>query len=367
MIQFPTIITTYYDIRKRENNENNKTIKQHEKYFDLASNFILSLPYPLIIFIDIDNTYLENTIKNIRKDLIKFTYIYKISFEDTYFYRYKNIISDIQQQYIIYNSDKNKDTPLYISLTNNKFFFIEEAIKHNFFNSSHFIWMDFGINHVAKNVQDIHKWILNIPDKIKQLCLNPYIENDNRKDFFHNIYHHTAAGLFTGSREYMLQYTILFKTAFEKILNENWYQLDEAIMTIIQRDNPDLFQLYYGDYEGIISNYEKPTFSIHLIFTGINKCLNSNNINFVFNICLYLLPYFELEENQNSEFFYNFIIYNILSNYYSNNNNLLLRVISIINKKILLNDGCMKHLIKYNGYNLDFYENKNLIVDFEYV
>ena len=367
MNSLPTIVTMFYDIRKRENSENNQTLKQTNKYFDLASNFILRLPYPLIIFMDHDNADLELIVKNIRKDLTKFTFIYKINFEDTYFYRYNHIISDIQKHFIIYNSDKNKDTPLYITLNNNKFFCLEESIKHNFFNSSHFIWLDFGINHVAKNVQDIHKWILNIPDKIKQLCLNPYVENNNRKDFFRNIYHHTAGGLFTGSKENILKYIDLFKTTHENVLNDNWYQLDEAIMTMVQRDNPDLFQLYYGDYEGIISNYLQPTFSMDLIIKGFYKCFNFNDMTFLFNMCLYLLPYFELNENQNNQIFYNFIIYNIVSNYYCNNKLLLLRIIRIINNKILSDDGIMKQLIKYNGYNLDYYDNKNAIVDFEFV
>jgi hypothetical protein len=357
----------FYDIRKRENSENIQTLKQTNKYYDLASNFILLLPYPLIIFIDTDNTDLEIIIKNIRKNLSKFTYIYKINFEDTFFYKYNNIISNIQQHYTIYNSDKNKDTPLYITLNNNKFFCLEESIKNNFFNSSHFLWLDFGINHVAKNLQDIHTWILNIPDKIKQLCLNPYTEHNNRKDFFNNIYHHTAGGLFTGSKENILIYISLFKKKWEETLMNKWYQLDEAIMTMVQRDNPDLFHLYYGDYEGIISNYLKPTFSMNLIIRGFHKCFSFNNIPFLFNMCLYLLPYFELSENQKSQDFYDFIIYNIVSNYYCNNKLLLLKVICIINNKILSDDDIMKRLIKYNGYNLDFYDNKNSIIDFDFV
>ena len=54
---------------------------------------------------------------------------------------------------------------------------MEKALDHNIFNSRHFIWMDFGINHVALNTEIIHEWIQVVPDKIKQLCINPYIEN----------------------------------------------------------------------------------------------------------------------------------------------------------------------------------------------
>ena len=76
---------------------------------------------------------------------------------------------------------------------------MEKSIEKNPFQSTHFIWMDFGINHVAKNTEKIHEWVYHIPDKIKQLCINPYLENDNRKDFIKYIYHHTAGGLFSGN------------------------------------------------------------------------------------------------------------------------------------------------------------------------
>ena len=74
----------------------------------------------------------------------------------------------------IHNLDNGKDIPLYNILNCNKFFFIEEAIRLNPFNSTHFVWLDFRINYVAQSCEEIHNWIYNIPDKIKQLCINPY-------------------------------------------------------------------------------------------------------------------------------------------------------------------------------------------------
>jgi 3-deoxy-D-manno-octulosonate 8-phosphate phosphatase (KDO 8-P phosphatase) len=55
---------------------------------------------------------------------------------------------------------------MYIILNNNKFDFIQSAIEVNPYNSSHFIWMDFGINHVALNTEKISEWIHKVPDKI---------------------------------------------------------------------------------------------------------------------------------------------------------------------------------------------------------
>ena len=58
-----TIITMFYDIRKLDNDN----FKNTNYYYELASNFILLLPYPIIIFIVI----------NIAKNK---AYIHKLSF-----------------------------------------------------------------------------------------------------------------------------------------------------------------------------------------------------------------------------------------------------------------------------------------------
>ena len=225
--------------------------------------------------------------------------------------------------------------------------------------------MDFGINHVAKNTELIHEWINCVPDKIKQLCINPYIENIEPKKYFENIWHNCAGGLFSGSKEKLLKYIELFKQKTEQIYNEDWYQLDEAVMTMVQRENSELFDFYYGDYEGIISNYLKPIHSWWLINTNIQKCLNMNNTAFLYKIMIYLDFYFSLEENQKGQNFYNYINNNIICNYYQNNKCLRPIIVELINKFINYEkDENMIYLLKNNMNNLNFYSNKDLILLF---
>jgi len=267
----PTIVTAFYDIRKMENN----SYKTYD-FFSLANEFILTLPYPLIVFIDTNALDHYSHIINKRSsfNLQEKTCIIFESFEKTFFYQYLNTIEKLKKKYIIHNINLSKDTPYYIILNNNKFHFLERAIDINLFNSTHFLWMDFSINHVALNTEKIHDWIFNIPDKIKQLCINPYVENDDPKIFFQFIYHHSAGGLFSGNIVHMKKYISLFKKKVIEMYENEWYQIDEAIMTMIQRENPNLFEFYYGDYQGIISNYLKPFHNLELIMTGFEKTKN---------------------------------------------------------------------------------------------
>jgi len=305
-----TIVTAFYNIRKMESLVEHYNVRKEFEYLNYANDFILKLPYNLVIYIDDDASSddIFNYIQEKRFPQYKNqTNIIRQSFQKTFYFSYLERITKLIEQYIILNRNIDKDTPYYIILTNNKFYFLDQAIASNVFQSTHFMWLDFGINHVANNPELLHQWIKRIPDKIKQMCLNPYIEDEPPKELFTFIYHHLAAGLFSGNKENMLQYINLFKKKIEQIYDDNWYQLDEEVMTMIQRENNHLFELYYGDYQGIISNYEIPHDNIDLIIQGLIKTFNSQKWDFSCHIINYLSPYFLIQENQMTELFYTFI------------------------------------------------------------
>lgn len=353
----PTIITMLYDIRSMENNQIERNRKL-DSYIDFSKKFLLKLPFPIIFFID-ENEITYNAIYNSRKELnlLNKTYIYKCDFKTTYFYKDILRLENLQTQFNIINGEMNHETPLYIILNNNKFDCIDKTIELNPFNSSHFIWMDFGINHVAENTEFIYKWIHNVPDNIKQMCINPFIENIDFKEYFRFIYHNMAGGLFSGSANNMKKYSELFKNKTEEIYNQNWYQIDEAVMTMVYRENPELFDLFYGDYKGIISNYLEPIHNIDLILNGSQKCINANLTKQAYNILCYCNKYFE--QNPFNECTYKFIQQHIIVDYYNNNCMLEESVISLINLLKKLDNKRIFDLLNLNINNINFYINKN--------
>ena len=364
-MNLPTIITMFYNIRKYENIEST-TIKNINHYYNLASDFILLLPYPIIIFIDPDNTELENLILNIRKDKLNITHIYKFNLEETYYYNFIDQINENKNHFNIVNMNHQKDTSLYLILNNNKFFFIEKAIELNIFNSSHFAYIDFGINHVAKNLNEIHNWFIHIPNKIKQLCINPFIENVDPKEYFTRIYHNNAGGLFTGSKDNLLKYSELFKNKWLEIMENKWFQFDEAIMSIVIKENYDLFDLFYGDYDCIICNYLKPNtpYNLDLIITNLKKSYYCGNYKYLYHMLTFLTPYYQISDNQTNEGFYKYIDYSIICSFYINNKLLTKETINIINHNIIKNNKDLIDLLKYHHNNLQYYLNKDLIINY---
>jgi len=354
----PTIITAFYNIRELEQNDspNNRGI---DEYLELAKNFILQLPYPLVIYID-TTTSSDEILEFIQtnRPYKNKTQIVREPFENTYFYKHIDRIRELQQIYPIYNGRLEHETPHYIVLNNNKFWWLEQTIRQNPFSSERFMWMDFGINHVARNVEKIRTWIHDIPEKIRQMCINPLTESSDYINVFHIIYHHYAGGLFSGSSEYMMKYIDAFKSTTEKIYSENWYQIDEAVMTIVHNENPEWFDDFYGDYIGIIANYKEPEFSWHLIFAAIKKYMDRNNVHITQKILDYMEPVIinQHEYNDNSHYF---IMRSIICNYYTNNHMLKPIVIEFINKQLEMENKHVESLISQNQNNIEYYTNKN--------
>jgi hypothetical protein len=384
----PTIITMLYDIRKKEatmNNEdpfNSKFNRRIEQYFNYAEQFVLTLPYNMVIFTD-DDPNVSNFILNKRREfgLEDKTQLNIVNIEDTYFYKHLTQLKELYDTFEIINGHKEHETPLYIILNNNKFHFIEHVLNENPFGSERFLYIDIGIIHVAKHTERIHDWIYEIPAKIKQLCINPFLEHGEYRDVFKYIYHHTAGGLFSGSKENLLKYSKLFKEKTEKIYQEGWYQIDEAVMTIVQRENPDLFEFFYGDYTGIVSNYVKPCTDMDLITKGCKKCIDYNNVKFAYHITRYMYGYFiehidafttkysslssiEKGEPEYESHLLTYIASKIIVDFYNNNGYFTDDLLTIVKKIVSVKNENEKlkartlSLLNANKLNLQFYINK---------
>ena len=78
-----------------------------------------------------------------------------------------------------------------------------------------------------------------------------------------------------------------------------------------------------------------------------------------------LEKYFEKEENQSGEFANAYLLQNIIANYYQNNRLLKKDVLQIINKNILKENQEVIQILRENTGNLEFYENRNMIIRFD--
>lgn len=269
-----TIVTALYDIRSKEPEDDGP--RKINDYIALGRS-MLDIDLPMIIFTDDMTVYKETERYRTEKDLHEKTMIVQVPFEETFFYKDLDLLKQRMEEYTLFNRNPAKDTPLYVLVNNNKFDFLERAMAQNPFGSDFFFWMDYGIQHCAKAspadwASVANEWPAYIRQDrthIHQLRIHPTKKDDAQtwKDYFHTIYHHIGGSCFGGYRDCVLEYSRLFKEQWDTMLHkEGWWQLDEAIMTIITETWPEKFRFWYGDYDGLITNFITSKRSWHLIF-----------------------------------------------------------------------------------------------------
>ena len=128
-------------------------------------------------------------------------------------------------------------------------------------------------------------------------------------------------------------------------------------MTMVQRENPDLFDLYYGDYKGIVSNYSSPIHNLDLIMRGSRKLLGSNKTQEVFHLLMYCYPYFK--NNPHHELVFEYVHHHCIVDFYHNHKQLTQQVLDLI--YVNIDNGKMQQVLRNNKRNIDLYNNKHLI------
>src|SRR5579863_6917283 len=183
--KLPTIVTALYDIRSLENN-NSSDAKNIDHYIDKGTE-LLSLEIPMIIYTE---EKLFNKIRAIRPvELHAITQIIIEDFTKSEYFIFLDRIKENLKKYNIQNLCRGKDTPLYFILNCNKFYWMNQSIHYNFFDSTHFVWIDFGISRLSTGyTNNIRRWIQRIPDKIRQMEINPYLENTSSKEYFRYVH-----------------------------------------------------------------------------------------------------------------------------------------------------------------------------------
>lgn len=272
-----TIVTCLYDIRAKETTggegEQPRTL---DDYLGLG-NYMLSVKLPMVVYTD--NTLVHEHVMSFRKSigLEDKTTVVWLPFEETFFYKDVTILTERMKEFCINNWNKKKDTPLYVTLNNNKFDFLTRTIQTNPYNSSFFFWMDYGIQHCAKASDE--DWMLvssqwpefirKETERVHHLRIHTVTKPHDTpwKEYFKMIYHHIAGSMFGGHVSPLQVYIQYFREEWERILyEEKWWQLDEAVMTIVVEKYPQHFRLWYGDYDGLITNFIHSKRSWELIF-----------------------------------------------------------------------------------------------------
>lgn len=238
-----TLVSAYVFLPTNQNRSIEKYIKYGKKWFDLD--------IPKVIFIDelvIDKfTHFQNDK----------TIILPTKLTDIYLYNYRKLITNE-----IRTDNPSKDTHEYFMTICHKTEWVRKAIKINPFNSSNFVWADFGLYHVFRNKEKIVDWnrIYNIYSTVRIAAIwdlnRPDLPEKWKLHIYKDIYWYFCGGVFGGHRDALVQFADYTKEKCLQLIQSGVLVWDVNVWYLVYQEHPELFDPYLADHnETIINNY----------------------------------------------------------------------------------------------------------------
>lgn len=278
-----TIVTGFFDLPKRGLGLS----KSLDVYFEKAEK-LMQVPCPMIIYCDPE---LVERILNMRSkyNLESKTLCVGCAFEDLeYYIQYFQMATSALRINPLLNGNAQKDTPAYFVLNWSKITLLQKSIESNPFSSTHFLWIDFGVCHVAKTSETTFTDILSFQfDKIRCLCMKHVCKTElqNMQLYYSYRWGKIAGGVFGGSREYLTQLITKYDYKLETLLKQNFAIMDEQIFSLLMHESPEIFDVYYGDYEYVLENFCYIKGNFETIINNIQWCKERHEYDLVLDVC----------------------------------------------------------------------------------
>lgn len=219
---------------------------------------VLLLPYNMVIYCD-PNSYYD--IQKIRSSVTYKTQYILENFNDI---TLQTTFSDYRKQIVAFrekNNDTNHPPASYYLFDMLKYVLLQWTTTHNPFSSTHFAWINSGIEHNGiRNIYSIKESLEQYRDRIS-LCYVAYKDETETTDryFFKAGQCTMASGFFTGNKHYMTLFVSDMIVKFHYFLEKEMAHSDEQLISSVyfsqRNNNSDWFEFYYGDYTSIITNY----------------------------------------------------------------------------------------------------------------
>ena len=252
-----TFVTCFFDLNKIE--DNRKKYRNIDQYIENGIK-LLSQPFNFIIFGE--EEFLQK-IKLLLPNDKNCTFVHT-TIDDLPVCK----ILDKTKVVLPKKCNIEKDTYNYMVLMLSKTHLMEEAIRLNFYNSSHFAWIDFGFLYLCKSQGELDQ----IPTYLEKIsnstnvfniiipgCQQPKILgncldiNNNLMDF---PYWWFCGGFFHGDRENLLLFNKYLMETLEIMKSENIITWEVNVWIYIYNKYPKLFIWYPADHNiSMLSNF----------------------------------------------------------------------------------------------------------------
>jgi hypothetical protein len=232
---------------------NNIDFRSYEKYIELGKK-LLKQAIPTICFLekDIFTEYFEPELT-----LYPLTPFRLFERKEIYLYDYEPQLTDFH----VKTDNVSKDTPGYMFIQCHKTEWVKEAIQENPYNTTNFVWIDFGIFHMIKDEVSFALALKNLSrktyDRVRVAsCVDPNTISYD-KNIYREISWYFAGSIFGGNKESLVEFAKLMKaTCIQLIETKQHIMWEVNIWYLIFQKFKTLFDPYQADHNlSILDNY----------------------------------------------------------------------------------------------------------------
>jgi hypothetical protein len=244
-----TVVTAYFDLTQMPDASASIKSRPFTHYLESATA-TLSLEQNLVIFCEPRHV---ETILSKRPSHCK-TKCIPMSFEDFPLTKYRDRI--LENRKTIPSQD-DRNTASYYLLCMARYAMLKQVLEENPFGSTHFAWLNICIERMGwKNLTQLDR-VFDINRDKFSTCYIDYQPRDNYMDtVMRNGNCSMCSGFFTGNAYYMKTFCDRMESTFIQCVDKGYGHADEQLYSLVYFDDPSIFDVYYGDYSEMITNYE---------------------------------------------------------------------------------------------------------------
>lgn len=246
-----TVVTGYFDLTRMPDASPSIRSRPFEHYLQHSTSTLM-LDQNMVVFCE-PHTYEYIRAKRSENLQSKTRYVV-MNFEDFPMCKYRELMNENRRR-VPENDDRN--TVSYYLLCMARYAMLKQAIADNPFGSTHFLWLNICIERMGiRNVRELPRVFQVQRDKFST-C---YIDYQPPENYLENVMRwgrcSMCSGFFTGNAHYMKEFCDRIEDKFIECAKLGYGHADEQLFSLVYFDKPDIFEVYYGDYTEMITNYE---------------------------------------------------------------------------------------------------------------
>jgi Bacterial protein of unknown function (HtrL_YibB) len=250
-----TVVTAYFDLTKMP--DATPAIKaRSQPYYMENARATMALDQNLVVYCEEDSL---QQLKAMRPPhLLSKTVFHAVDFETLPMTQYRETIRQNRINHPYRGDERN--TPSYYLLCMARYGLLKRVMDENPFSSTHFSWLNICIERMGYmnlvHLDDVFSRE-NPRDLISTIYID-YIAKDMLtpvETYYDYGRCSLCSGFFTGSIKNLYDFCNRIEEKFLKYLALGYGHADEQLYSPVYFEAPHLFQLYYGDYQQMITNY----------------------------------------------------------------------------------------------------------------